>query len=231
MSMDLKEKRDPRELPAYGISEVARYLLIPETTLRYWIFGQRYKTKTGKRLAQSIIDTPPNDKRFLSFFNLGEAHILDAIRREHDIPLQEVRKALNYLSENFKSEHPLVEQKFETDGLDLFIRKYGQLINLTQNGQIDMKDVLKAYLHRIERDTHGVPIRLFPFTRKRELDEPRIVVIDPYIPFGRPILVGTGITTAIVAERYKERDIKRGQGGSPGCWTLAGELGIGELES
>jgi uncharacterized protein (DUF433 family) len=29
------------------------------------------------------------------------------------------------------------------------------------------------------------------------------VVIDPHISYGRPVLVGTGIPTAVVAERYK----------------------------
>jgi uncharacterized protein (DUF433 family) len=27
--------------------------------------------------------------------------------------------------------------------------------------------------------------------------------MDPYVSFGRPVLAGTGITTAIIAERYK----------------------------
>jgi uncharacterized protein (DUF433 family) len=45
--------------------------------------------------------------------------------------------------------------------------------------------------------------RLFPFTRKRQPDEPKAVVIDPYVSFGRPVLAGTGIATAVVAERYK----------------------------
>ena len=29
------------------------------------------------------------------------------------------------------------------------------------------------------------------------------MVIDPHISYGRPVLVGTGIPTAVVAERYK----------------------------
>jgi len=30
-----------------------------------------------------------------------------------------------------------------------------------------------------------------------------MVVIDPYISFGRPVLIKTGIPTIILAERYK----------------------------
>ncbi len=203
MSTILKEKTDLREVPAYAISEVAHYLLIPKTTLRYWVLGQYYETKKEKLFSKPIISATDKGRHLLSFMNLVEAHVLDAIRREHDISLQKVRKALEYLCENFKSKHPLVEQKFETDGLDLFIQYYGQLINLTQDGQIAVKELLKSYLHRIERDTQGLPIRLFPFTRKRQEDEPRAIVIDPRISFGRPVVIGTGIATTIVAERYK----------------------------
>ena len=34
-------------------------------------------------------------------------------------------------------------------------------------------------------------------------DEPKSVVIDPTMSFGRPSIAETGIATAIVAERYK----------------------------
>ena len=38
---------------------------------------------------------------------------------------------------------------------------------------------------------------------KHDLREPKVVVIDPRISYGRPVLAGTGIPTAVVAERYK----------------------------
>ncbi len=143
--------------------------------------------------------TPP----LLSFFNLIEAHVLDAIRREHGIPLPKIRIALDYLSRRFPSEHPLAIQEFESDGLNLFIEKFGQLINISQSGQLAMRAILEAYLRRIERDPLGFPCRLYPFTRKGTPDEPRVVVIDPYVSFGRPVLVGTGVPTAVIADRYK----------------------------
>jgi uncharacterized protein (DUF433 family) len=46
---------------------------------------------------------------------------------------------------------------------------------------------------------------LFPFTRfgATGVDQPRTVMIDPRIAFGRPVLSGTGIPTAVLADRYK----------------------------
>ncbi len=74
---------------------------------------------------------------------------------------------------------------------------------MTQTSQLAIREFVQAYLNRVERDPQGIPIRLYPFTRKRELDEPRAVVIDPFVSFGRPVLAGTGISTALVAERFK----------------------------
>ena len=97
----------------------------------------------------------------------------------------------------------MAEQRFETDGLDLFIEKFDQLINVTQSGQIALREFLKAHLHRVEHEPTGTAVKLYPFTRKRDPREPKVVVIDPHISYGRPVLVGTGIPTAVVAERYK----------------------------
>ena len=94
-------------------------------------------------------------------------------------------------------------QKFVTDGLPLFVEKYGQLLNLSQDGQLAMRDVLCVHLSRVARDTGGIPVKLYLFTRFHQADEPKTVVIDPYVSFGRPVLVGTGIPTAVIAERYK----------------------------
>jgi len=135
--------------------------------------------------------------------NLVEAHVLEAIRRDHDIALSKVRVAVKFLDQHLGSKHPLADHHFETDGLDLFVQRAGLLINLSQSGQLAMREVVQAYLRRIDRDAKGFPIRLYPFTRKRQLEEPRAIVIDPFVSFGRAVLAGTGISTAVIAERFK----------------------------
>jgi uncharacterized protein (DUF433 family) len=195
---------DVREVPSYGVMEAAHYLRIPRTTIRDWVSGRHYRSAAGVRFTKPIIQVPDPTVKQLSFMNLVEIHVLDAIRRKHDIPLEKVRSAVIYLTKQFPSRHPLADQEFETDGLNLFIKTFSQLINISQEGQLAMQEVLQAHLHRIERDLNGIPVRLYPFTRKREFqEEPKAVVIDPQVSFGRPILAGTGIPTAVIAERYK----------------------------
>ena len=201
--LHLETGQDPRELPVYSVTEAARYLRIPGATLRSWVVGRSYPTTAGQRFFRPVIHLPEEDWSVLSFVNMVEAHVLEAIRRQENIALHKVRTAVVFLERHYHSRHPLAEHQFETDGLDLFIQKASLLINLSQAGQVAMREIVTAYLRRVERDVKGLPIRLYPFTRKREPEGPRAVVIDPFVSFGRPVLAGTGIATAILAERFK----------------------------
>jgi len=203
----IRRSKDAREEPAYTIPEAAHYLRLPEATLRSWVVGRPYPVKSGRRYFQPVILMPEPGLRLLSFINLVEAHVLSAIRREHRVALQKVRDAAGYFRRHMRSEHPFAEHKIETDGVDLFVRKLGNLINVSENGQLAMREVLDAHLKRIERDSAGHAVRLYVFTRNLNGDngsqEPKVVCIDPAISFGRPVLSGTGIPTAVIANRYK----------------------------
>ncbi|WP_234996775.1 DUF433 domain-containing protein [Planktothrix sp. PCC 11201] len=197
MSMGL----DVRDLPNYSLTEAAKYLQLPTGTLRSWVYGRYYPTRQGKKYFAPLIELASEKK--LSFTNLIEAHVLSAIRRLHQVPLAKVRAALDYLNQEFSAPHPLAKLEFQTDGVNLFVEQFGELLNVSLKGQLALKEVFYQFLSRIERDPSGLPIKLFPFTRNFDINAPKIVVIDPYISFGRPVLMGTGIPTIILAERYK----------------------------
>ena len=188
-----------RELPAYTVAEVAHYLNLPRSTVRYWA--------TGKDSSPALIEVADTEPVALSFLNLVELHVLAAIRRKHAVPMPKVRRAIDYLRENTQDEsdqlHPLISKQLQTDGLDLFIEQYGRLVNISSAGQLAMRVIIEAALRRIERDRRGIPIKLYPFTRSNINDAPAMVVIDPSLSAGRPVITGTGLATEIIAERYK----------------------------
>ena len=190
---------DPRELPAYTISEAAHYLAVPAATIRYW--------SVDRDDYAPLIAVPAHAPTLLSFLNLTELHVLAAIRRTHEVKMPSIRRAIQYLAENAQSamerRHPLISRQLETDGLDLFIQQYGLLINISRKGQTAMREVIGAALRRIDRDPAGVPIKLYPFTRSAMLQTPAMVVIDPQLSAGRPVIAGTGLATQLIAERYK----------------------------
>lgn len=201
--------RDPRELPNYRLPEAAHYLRIPESTLRTWIFGQTYVTAAGRRDSRPLITIADEAPPRLSFLNMVEGHVLSAIRYHHRVPLANARRAVEYLTREFGSRHPLAEEQFQTDGVNLFVERLG-LLNVSAPGQFAMPEILRALLRRIERDEQGLAIRLYPYSRRPVLlaarpaleDSPRLIVIDPHIGFGRPVLAGTGVTTSSIAERF-----------------------------
>jgi uncharacterized protein (DUF433 family) len=193
--------------PAYPFVEAAHYLNVPLSTLRAWCLGQGYRADGKTRRFQPLIRLDGSDRRALSFLNLVEAHVLAAIRRQHHVPLPKVRQALSFVSKKMDTVRPLAESEFQTDGVDLFLDKLGTLVNVTREGQMEMADVIRDHLKRIERDTQGIPVRLFLFTRKDEIhDPPSPVVVDPRIAFGRPVLAGRSVPTAVLADRFKAGD-------------------------
>jgi uncharacterized protein (DUF433 family) len=179
------------ELPAYGCNEAARYVGLPSHTLRHWISDA------------GLIRTPaPN---VLSWNNLAEAHVLKAMRKVHHLPMQGIRKALRELGNLRATQHPLLDESFETDGVNLCIREEDRIVNLSKHRQQEIKDFVAIYLHRIRRE-RGVATQLFPFIVADTADEPQSISISPKVSFGKPVLAGTGVSTSVIVGRFKARD-------------------------
>ncbi|WP_412179129.1 helix-turn-helix domain-containing protein [Thermus caliditerrae] len=73
---------DPRDRPLYTLREAARYLGVPEATLRAWVRGRSYPVRGGQGWGWSgpLIATPEGGP-LLSFHNLVEANVLVALRK------------------------------------------------------------------------------------------------------------------------------------------------------
>lgn len=215
---DLYGRRDPRELPVYTVAEAAQHIRMPATTLGTWVSG--YRPSGASRRAPALFKPASPKPRLLSFSNLIEAFVLAAIRRRYGVAMQRVRAALRYVRTELEVDRPLINAKFETDGVDLFIDRFGKLVNASRAGQIEMREAIEAHLARIDWDAAGVAERLFPFVRTGSLDQPKHVVIDPRRGYGRPVLAGTGVRTSVIVERYRAGD---------SVVALADDYGIGPL--
>jgi uncharacterized protein (DUF433 family) len=203
---DIYGGKKPAEVPTYFIDEAAHYLRLPATTIRSWVVGRDYQTGRGAARSKPLVSPADPRTPLLSFLNLVELHILSSIRRGHQVKPKPVRRAIDYLKKTFHAKHPLLDRRMLTDGKSIFIEQYGQYVNISQDGQHQMKVVLDAYLSRIEWDEHAIPIRLFPFTRQKLEDAPELVAIDPRIRSGKPCIAGTAVPTLIVAERHQAGD-------------------------
>lgn len=198
--------------PAYPVTDAARYLRIPTPTLQAWLKGRTYPTKRGRQLLRPLIQRPNPELPQLSFNNLVEAHVLRIIRETHQIKLDKVRQALDYMGEQFDTAHPLVIKRFQTDGVDLFIEQITEdskktLVNVSRGGQFALREVLKHLLTRVEWNPDGIASRFFPITDwVIDPQRDKIIVIDPSIRFGRPVIAGKGVPTDAIVDLYNAGD-------------------------
>lgn len=191
-------------IPNYSIKDASRYLNIPYVTLKTWLNGRKYPTKSGDKEFLPIIERPNPENSQLSFTNIIEAHMLRVIRTIHNIPLDKVRLALDYISNQFDTKHPLAIKQFSTDGVDLFIEELEHLINVSRSGKLTMKKVFTNLLTRVEWDNHNFATRLYP--EINNINDNKILTIDPYVSFGKPTITGTGVPTKIIVELYDAGD-------------------------
>ncbi len=206
---------DPREQPCYPISYAARLTQLPESTLRAWVAGRSYLTRDGRRRAAPVI--PPAEPGYLSFINLVEAHALAAMRREYQLKLDKIRRAVRYVEKELQVAHPLARQEFKTDGVELFVEHVGKLLNVSKDGQAAIREALGDRLERVEYEA-GFAARLYPWIRPHFGEQPRLVVIDPARAFGRPVLAASGVPVASIKERFA---------GGESSSALAKDFGVG----
>ena len=204
---------DLRELPSYSITEAAYYLGIPPSTLKTWFRG--YRAPSGRRHPPML--KPADGRRLLlSFYNLVEAHILEAARRRR-VNTKRLRIAVEWANENLPGPHPLLTHEFKTAGKRVFLQKLeGNTVEASRYGQIvslKMAPMLKKFLKTIIRGPDDLPIEIHPIRpapakSAREEEEPKRVyvvegplAINPKICSGRPVVRGTDVLASVLRLR------------------------------
>lgn len=193
-------KHDRRDQPAYGPAEAARYLKLPPATLRAWTFGRPYPTVRGEGHFPPLIRPASSRPPLLSFSNLVEAHVLRALRTEHGVSVKAVREAARFAERKLQIDRLLLSPELCTKAGEIFLDRYGELINLSASGQLAMRHVLDAHLKRVVWEDR-LPIRLHPFVLGEAVDAAMPIAIDPRIAFGRPVVASRGVSTAAIVDR------------------------------
>jgi uncharacterized protein (DUF433 family) len=206
------------EIPNYTVDEAARYLHVPVSTVRYWTLGE-----SGAAPLTTVFSRRP---LLLSFKNLVELYVLESLREFHDIGLPRIRRSVEELRIERPSKYPLADYQLATRGRKIYLEgERDELINLTASGQHAFKSILNPFLKRVERNAQGIAERLFPFTSRQHQQNPdqapRVVVIDPRVAFGMPVLVGSRISTAFLMSR---------KNGGASISKLARDYGRSEVE-
>jgi uncharacterized protein (DUF433 family) len=189
-----------RDQPAYTLAEAARYLKLPAATLRSWAIGRDYPTVGKTAHFRPLIHVARTAPTQLSFYNLIEAHVLRSLRVEHGVGIKEMRTAIRYAESTLRIERLLLHKDLRAHAGEVFLDKYGELLNLSASGQLAMRRLLAEHLKRVEWDQRQFPMRLYPFI-SGESSSNKPIAIDPTIAFGRPVVLRTGVSTNAIAER------------------------------
>lgn len=201
------EKAAIFDKPAYPASEAAYILNLPPATVKAWSFGQTRRDDGSVRF-KPVIHAADTRNKLLSFANLCELHVLAAIRRVHRVSLPKVRDSVEYLRSQLGADRPLIDRQFKTNGIDLFVEQASKLLNVSRQGQEALRGEFELALARIERDSQGNPVKLFPYSRTSDHTavQPKSVVIDPRLSFGRPVLTQSAVPTEVIFDRFQAGD-------------------------
>jgi uncharacterized protein (DUF433 family) len=149
---------------------------------------------------------PSDGRPLLSYLQLVEVAFV-ATFRSYGIKLETLRRAREYCVKTLNSEYPFAQLRFKTDGVHILhtLAEYDEEERALEDSRLIMTDVAgqvvwgAAVSERINQFDYedGLALRWHPRGRCS------IILIDPRIAFGAPIIGDTGVPTWVVKDRYQ----------------------------
>ena len=135
----------------YTETAAARLLRVAPSTLHWWLEGRppRYRP---------VIRTEPTGSRSVTWAEFVEAGLLRSYRRDHDVPLKELRDFIDRLREEFQVPYPLADRRpFVGPARRLLIDLQGRsqldpdfCLVAVANGQIVLTAAGEAFYERVD---------------------------------------------------------------------------------
>jgi hypothetical protein len=189
--------------PRYSIPEGAAFIARPTSTVRRWTLGNPRRTQRGKATRDEPlirVDGGAADPIPLSFLNLLELRFLAAYRQR--VPLQSIRRALEFAASELGVERPLLTLDFKVQGKSLFLRFADEdeyLMNASRRGQLAWTPALDDFMATVDYDERErTAYRWWPLGR----NEP--VIVDTLLNGGLPSTAFAGVRTNAIAVHRRE---------------------------
>jgi len=207
--------------PRYSIPEAASFIARPPSTIRRWAIGhtRKHRGQTRRDEPLIIVDGDASDAIPLSFLNLLELRFLATYRSR--VPLQSIRRALDFSAVELEIERPLLSLEFKVHGKSLFLRFASEgddsyLMNASRRGQLAWPSALDDFIASVDYDERErSAYRWWPLGR----DEP--VIVDTLLNGGIPSTALSGVRTNAIA-------VHRGEG--LGLSEIADDIGASVAE-
>ncbi len=190
---------EPLDRPAYPAAEAARLVGVTAARVRRWLQGYGYSYgDTMRQLPPVLHRGRTKGTPYASFLDLVD---LLFVKRFLDdgFSLQKVRRALDEAHEILGTRH-FARQTFFADGSNIYleVRERGEaIVELLSGGQWVIAPVIRQLARQIDfESTEGLARRWYPLGRGRP------VVLDPFVSFGAPSIVGRGVKTANIHDLF-----------------------------
>jgi len=195
------------DIPMYSAAEASRLVGLSATRVRRWLKGYKYSYENQIHQQSPIIHRQDLQDSYASFLNLIE---LLFVKRfvDYGISLQKVRKALDEASEIVGTKH-FAHQCFFTSGNVIYLKVKEQgnaILQLLSGGQWVIPSIIQQLAYQIVFDDFtSLARRWYP------MGTDGLIVLDPYISFGRPSIVSRGIATSNIFDFYmaENKSMKR----------------------
>jgi uncharacterized protein (DUF433 family) len=179
----------------YDINEAARFTGLKRARVREWFRG-RVSDPIPRPVFRSDY-AGVGEGHSISFLDLVEVFIAGQLRG-HGVSLQYIRRAHAKLQKDWETRHPFSKQDIRTDGKEIFVCALDgparQIVYEVVTKNQVFESIILPTLEKIDYDEAS------NLAMKWHLAP--LVVLDPRVCFGKPIVEPVGITTHVLAASY-----------------------------
>ena len=199
---------DVLDAKTYSLAEVARLSGLHPRRASRWLQGYTYEyevqpgyTRYGEQ-APVVRREGTVASTYASFLDLIDLLFVGQFL-EHGLSLQKVRLALDEATTLLGANH-FARETFFTDGRKIYLKlvelghdKAEGIMQLMTGGQWTIAPIIQELATRIDfNEATGLARRWFPLGRDG------LVVVDPFVSFGRPSIVNRGVATENVYDFF-----------------------------
>jgi uncharacterized protein (DUF433 family) len=179
----------------YSEAEAARLLRVAQSTLHYWLEGGERRGK----VYPPVLRVQPRGTRIVTWAEFIEAGLLKQYRREHNVPMAELRAFIDLLRERTGVPFPLAHHRPFIMDRELLLEAQEDVgldaefcLVAVVRGQLVLMPAAQEFVERVDwRDDLAAAWRPH--------DDPRSPVrMAPDMRFGRPAV--SGISTEVIWE-------------------------------
>lgn len=195
---------DPRaSFPIFNVFEASRYLSVPNSTLRTWVYPPH-----GDPLVSSVAGQPHLPR--LTFIGFAEAFVISSARNA-GVSARNIREGVAAVRRDIGVDYALATHRLYLDKMELLVAPEGGTditdpadLEVARNRQLQMTRTVKSQLKHITYGDDGVAATIqLPIFKVAK------VIVDPNEAFGAPIVSRTGTRVRdILSLHHADEDLR-----------------------